>query len=241
MFLCLPIIFIISISEMRSDKSFSVASAAAAEAPVGVVPPTPCSPSPRHRAGPPPGSQHHLHLSIFTATLVTRFGLSLSRPMASASTTCPKHPSPRGLPRISLPGGRTDGRPDAGGRTAGRRPAPLPPRSALTCPGAAPSAGPRGARTRRRRPAWGCRWRRGARAAPASRPSSWRSWSQPTPAAGPWVTFSWCLGPRPAAPAGGKALTGALRPPWPCPDPQHGLRARGPCSAASSRSATKLF
>lgn len=156
--------------------------------------------------------------------------MSLSRPMASASTTCPKHPSPRGLPRISLPGGRTDGRPDAGGRTAGRRPAPLPPRSALTCPGAAPSAGPRGARTRRRRPAWGCRWRRGARAAPASRPSSWRSWSRPTPAAGPWVTFSWCLGPQPAAPAGGKALTGALRPPGPARIPDAVCRHGAPAA-----------
>lgn len=49
-----------------------------------------------------PGRKHHLHFNIFTATLVTRLGLSLSRPMASASTTCPKQPSPRGLPRTSL-------------------------------------------------------------------------------------------------------------------------------------------
>lgn len=47
---------------------------------------------------------HHLHFSIFTATLVTRLGLSLSSPMASANTTCPKQPSPRGLPKTSLLG-----------------------------------------------------------------------------------------------------------------------------------------
>lgn len=50
------------------------------------------------------GHKHHLHFSIFTATLVTRLGLSLSSPMASANTTCPKQPSPRGLPKTSLSG-----------------------------------------------------------------------------------------------------------------------------------------
>lgn len=53
-----------------------------------------------------PERKHHLHFNIFTATLVTRLGLSLSRPMASANTTCPKQPSPRGLPRTSLWGNK---------------------------------------------------------------------------------------------------------------------------------------
>lgn len=44
----------------------------------------------------------HLHFSIFTATLVTRLGLSLSTPMASPITTWPKQPSPRGFPSTSL-------------------------------------------------------------------------------------------------------------------------------------------
>lgn len=45
---------------------------------------------------------HLLPLSIFTATLVTRVGLFLSIPIASASTTWPKQPSPRGFPSVSL-------------------------------------------------------------------------------------------------------------------------------------------
>lgn len=189
MFLCLPIIFIISISEMRSDRSFSVASAKAEKAEVGDggwmwVPPY------RSIVPGPPLPHHHLHLSIFTATLVTRFGLSLSSPMASASTTCPKHPSPSGLPRMSLAGG--DIPTWAHGASSTRLLRQRIPRHGwdLTYPAAAPSAGPRGARTRRRRPAWGCRWRRGARAGPASPPSSWRSWSRPRPAVGAWVTFT---------------------------------------------------
>lgn len=64
--------------------------------------------------------------------------MSLSRPMASASTTCPKHPSPRGLPRMSLAGGERDPEAGDGGRrlVAGvgkqhrqrRRPHPAPAR-----------------------------------------------------------------------------------------------------------------
>lgn len=41
-------------------------------------------------------------LSIFTATFVRRVGLFLSSPTASARTTWPKHPSPRGFPSVSL-------------------------------------------------------------------------------------------------------------------------------------------
>lgn len=40
--------------------------------------------------------------NILTATLVTRFGFSLSRPCASPITTWPKQPSPNGFPRTSL-------------------------------------------------------------------------------------------------------------------------------------------
>lgn len=54
--LCFPIIFIISISEIRVDRSFSVAS----------------------------------DFNIFTDTLVKWLDLSLSNPMASSKTTCPK-------------------------------------------------------------------------------------------------------------------------------------------------------
>ena len=54
--LCCPIIFIISISEIRFDRSFSVAS----------------------------------DFNIFTDTLVKWLDLSLSSPMASSNTTCPK-------------------------------------------------------------------------------------------------------------------------------------------------------
>lgn len=67
MFLCLPIIFIISISDTRSDRSLSVASS----------------------------------FSIFTATVTGLAVRSLSMPIASAMTTCPKQPSPRGLPSVS--------------------------------------------------------------------------------------------------------------------------------------------
>lgn len=49
-----------------------------------------------------------LHFSILTATLVTRFGFSLSRPSASPITTWPKQPSPRGFPKTSL--GEVEGR-----------------------------------------------------------------------------------------------------------------------------------
>lgn len=41
-------------------------------------------------------------LSIFAATSRGLLGFSLSMPMASAITTWPKQPSPRGLPRVSL-------------------------------------------------------------------------------------------------------------------------------------------
>lgn len=44
----------------------------------------------------------NLPLSIFTATFVRRVGLFLSTPIASAKTTWPKQPSPRGFPRVSL-------------------------------------------------------------------------------------------------------------------------------------------
>lgn len=43
-----------------------------------------------------------LPFSIFTATVTASLGLSLSIPTASAMTTCPKQPSPRGLPSVSL-------------------------------------------------------------------------------------------------------------------------------------------
>lgn len=43
-----------------------------------------------------------LPFNIFTATVTASLGLSLSIPTASAMTTCPKQPSPRGLPSVSL-------------------------------------------------------------------------------------------------------------------------------------------
>lgn len=43
-----------------------------------------------------------LPFSIFTATVTASLGRSLSIPTASAITTCPKQPSPRGLPSVSL-------------------------------------------------------------------------------------------------------------------------------------------
>lgn len=64
--LCCPIIFIISISEIRFDRSFSVAS----------------------------------DFNIFTDTLVKWLDLSLSSPMASSNTTCPKQACLRGLPKL---------------------------------------------------------------------------------------------------------------------------------------------
>lgn len=44
----------------------------------------------------------HLLFSILTATVTASLGLSLSMPRASAITTCPKQPSPSGLPRVNL-------------------------------------------------------------------------------------------------------------------------------------------
>lgn len=44
----------------------------------------------------------HLPFSILTATVTASLGLSLSMPRASAITTWPKHPSPRGLPSVNL-------------------------------------------------------------------------------------------------------------------------------------------
>lgn len=93
MFLCLPIIFIISISDTRSDRSLSVASS---------VPGTGVSAyGPKALKCPlyfPPSSP----FSIFTATVTGLAVRSLSMPIASAMTTCPKQPSPRGLPSVSL-------------------------------------------------------------------------------------------------------------------------------------------
>lgn len=50
----------------------------------------------------PPRPSAHSPFNIFTATVTASFGLSLSIPTASAMTTCPKQPSPRGLPSVSL-------------------------------------------------------------------------------------------------------------------------------------------
>ncbi len=44
----------------------------------------------------------HSPLSILTATVRGLLGFSLSIPMASAITTCPKQPSPNGFPSVSL-------------------------------------------------------------------------------------------------------------------------------------------
>lgn len=46
--------------------------------------------------------QKYLPFSILTATVTASLGLSLSMPRASAITTCPKQPSPSGLPRVNL-------------------------------------------------------------------------------------------------------------------------------------------
>lgn len=77
MFLCFPIIFIISISEIRSDRSFSEASAdGTAERSFQ----TACGRSSTRMA-------QHSPFNIFTATLLRRVGLLLSSPTASARTT----------------------------------------------------------------------------------------------------------------------------------------------------------
>lgn len=47
-------------------------------------------------------TETHLPFSILTATVTASLGLSLSMPRASAITTWPKQPSPRGLPRVNL-------------------------------------------------------------------------------------------------------------------------------------------
>lgn len=93
MFLCFPIIFIISISDTRSDRSLSVASSVPE---MGVS-----ADGPKALKCPlyfPPSSP----FSIFTATVTGLAVWSLSMPIASAMTTCPKQPSPRGLPSVSL-------------------------------------------------------------------------------------------------------------------------------------------
>lgn len=93
MFLCFPIIFIISISDTKSDRSLSVASSApemgvSTDGPIALKCPL---------YFPPPSP-----FSIFTATVTGLAVWSLSMPIASAMTTCPKQPSPRGLPSVSL-------------------------------------------------------------------------------------------------------------------------------------------
>ena len=47
-------------------------------------------------------NKNNLPFSILTATVTASLGLSLSMPRASAITTWPKQPSPRGLPRVNL-------------------------------------------------------------------------------------------------------------------------------------------
>lgn len=54
------------------------------------------------KAASDPARTIFLPFSIFTATVTASFGRSLSIPTASAMTTCPKQPSPRGLPSVSL-------------------------------------------------------------------------------------------------------------------------------------------
>lgn len=60
-------------------------------------------------------SETHLPFSILTATVTASLGLSLSMPSASAITTWPKQPSPRGLPKVNL-------QPPDGGKKRGRKP-----------------------------------------------------------------------------------------------------------------------
>lgn len=98
MFLCLSISFIISISEMRSARSLSVALSGDRGLCHCVLGWHQCS----SRAQDATAEQ--LPLSILTATVTARSGHCLSMPYASARTTCPKQPSPRGFPSTSLPG-----------------------------------------------------------------------------------------------------------------------------------------
>lgn len=94
MFLCFPIIFIISISDTRSDRSLSVASS--------VQGGRACVRRQHPQPGPAPLAAPSSPFSIFTATVTGLAARSLSMPIASAMTTWPKQPSPRGLPRVSL-------------------------------------------------------------------------------------------------------------------------------------------
>lgn len=97
MFLCFPIIFIISISDTRSERSLSVASSAWRGRAQHITQHGRSQARPTSQCHSPPSP-----FNIFTATVTGLVARSLSMPMASAMTTWPKQPSPRGFPRVSL-------------------------------------------------------------------------------------------------------------------------------------------
>src|SRR4029434_4744770 len=75
---------------------------------VFIIEPISLSPLSSKGGTPPHTNTTHTHththtpLSILTATVRGLLGFSLSMPIASAITTCPKQPSPRGFPSVSL-------------------------------------------------------------------------------------------------------------------------------------------
>lgn len=124
----------------------------------------------------------NLHFSILTATLVTRFGFSLSRPSASPITTWPKQPSPRGFPRTSLwEEEETRERQWQSvdlNLCVNQKATPC---FAHTCLCKVPSGDPGAVHTQTPPTALESHWRRGERDGPASPQSGWRSWSPQTP------------------------------------------------------------
>lgn len=125
MFLCLPIIFIISISEMRSDKSFSVASAEVEKAEVRGCQAGLQTPGPSQGCGIMPGPPFSLPLTL--EHLHRHLGHTVRLVLVKADGFCQHHlPEAAFSQRLAQdqPGGRR-------ARCRGSRlvPAPAPPSS----------------------------------------------------------------------------------------------------------------
>lgn len=103
-------------------------------------------------------------LSILTATVLAWSGRTGSIPKASAHTTCPKQPSPRGFPRTSLE--MREMRPQPSGHHSCPESDPHPHSAPHTCPGGTPTVGREVGLDSRGPQARGGRWRRDGHPAP---------------------------------------------------------------------------
>lgn len=126
--------------------------------------------------------KHHEPFSIFTATVSGLLGFSLSMPTASAMTTWPKQPSPRGLPRVSLKQKhRLNQTVSAASQCCSS--------AFLTVYEETPIWGQVAVPAQRRWRAWARHSTTGGRFSPAACWSSWKSWNPRTPA---WVQKENC-------------------------------------------------